>query len=127
MSELTQLPLTLDGDLLLYDTEGEPKDEDSRTLAALLTFRIRHAPELSERQVRRDVKKEKQRDFEETETWRAVKKSYERVTGKRPEYAQLPKVTLSSPKLSRDRTTAWFAHSVGQRFERCMTRHRHAQ
>ena len=124
VSELTQLPLTLDGDLLLYDAEGEPRDEDSRTLTALLTFRARHAPELSERQVRRDVKKEKQRDFEETETWRAVKKSYERVTGKRPEYAQLPQVTLKSPKLSRERTTGWFARSVDQRYQRCMTRHR---
>jgi len=124
VSELTRLSLTLDGDLLLYDAEGEPRDEDSRTLAALLAFRARHAPELSERQVRRDVRKEKQLDFEETETWRAVKHSYERVTGKRPEYAQLPEVTLRSPKLSRERTTAWFARSVDQRFQRCMARHR---
>lgn len=124
VSELTRLALARDGDLLLYDKEGEPKDEDSRTLAALLAFRARHAPELSERQVRRDARKEKQRDFEETDTWRAVKTRYEKVTGKRPEYAQLPEVTLHSPKLSRERTTAWFARSVDQRFQRCMARYR---
>ncbi|HYH99828.1 DUF1615 family protein [Hyalangium sp.] len=123
VSELTRLPLALDGDLLLYDAEGEPRNEDSRTLTALLAFRARHAPEVSERQVRRDVRKEKQRDFEETETWHAVKKAYERVAGKRPEYAQLPAVTLRSPKLSRELTTAWFARSVDQRFQRCMARH----
>jgi hypothetical protein len=124
VSQLTGLPLTLDGDLQLYDDVGEPRDEDSRTLKALLTFRARHAPELSERQVRKDVRKEKQGDFEETDTWRAVRKAYERSTGKRPEYARMPQVAISSPKLSRDRTTEWFARSVDARYQRCLTRHR---
>lgn len=124
VSELTRLLLTRDGDLLLYDAEGQPKDEDSRTLTALLAFRARHAPKLSERQLRRDVLKEKQADFEETDTWRAVKQAYEQVTGKRPEYAQLPEVTIRSPKLSRELTTGWYAHSVDQRFQRCMARYR---
>lgn len=124
VSELTRLPLTRDGDLLLYDAEGQPRDEDSRTLTALLAFRARHAPKLSERQLRRDVLKEKQADFEETDTWRAVKQAYERVTGKHPEYAQLPEVIIRSPKLSRELTTGWYAHSVDQHFQRCMARYR---
>jgi hypothetical protein len=45
------------------------------------------------------------------------------VKGAPPEYERLPKVAIQSPKLSQDRTTAWFAHSVNQRFERCMSRH----
>ncbi len=124
VSELTRLPLTRDGDLLLYDAEGQPRDEDSRTLTALLAFRARHAPKLSERQLRRDVLKEKQADFEETDTWRAVKQAYEQVTGKRPEYAQLPEVIIRSPKLSRELTTGWYAHSVDQRFQQCLARYR---
>ncbi|WP_224363816.1 DUF1615 family protein [Hyalangium versicolor] len=126
VSEMMGLRLAADGDLLLYDADGKPRDEDSRTLAALLAFRARHAPKLSERQVRRDVLKEKTADFEKTETWRAVKQSYERVKGKRPEYARMPEVVIRSPKLSGDRTTGWYARSVDQRFQRCMTRY-HAQ
>lgn len=123
VSQLTGLPLVLDGDLLLYDKEEQPRDEDSRTLAALLAFRKRHAPDLSDRQLRRDVRKEKRADFEQTETWRTVRHVYQRVKGAPPEYERLPEVAIRSPKLSQDRTTAWFARSVNQRFERCMGRH----
>ncbi|HEX8701886.1 MAG TPA: DUF1615 family protein [Myxococcaceae bacterium] len=123
VSQLTGLPLVLDGDLLLYDKEEKPRDEDSRTLTALLAFRKRHAPDLSERQLRRDVRKEKRADFEQTETWRTVRQVYQRVKGTPPEYERLPEVAIQSPKLSQDRTTAWFARSVNQRFERCMSRH----
>jgi hypothetical protein len=123
VSQLTGIPLVLDGDLLLYDKEEQPRDEDSRTLAALLAFRTRHAPGLSERQLRRDVRKEKLADFEQTETWKTVRQVYQRVKGTPPEYERLPEVAIRSPKLSQDRTTAWFARSVDQRYQRCMSRH----
>ncbi|WP_338871065.1 DUF1615 family protein [Myxococcus stipitatus] len=124
VSQLTQVPLTLDGDLQLYDKNGVPRSEDSKSLTTLLTFRRRHAPELSENQVRRDVKKEKREDFESTETFRAVKRAYANQTGESPAYAQLPQVTLQSPKLKAERTTAWFARSVDARFQKCQTRYR---
>jgi hypothetical protein len=124
LSRLTGKPLVQDGDLLLYNDQGEPRDEDSQTLSALLLFRQRHAPKLSERQLRKDVRKEKEATFEKTETWRALKGAYARVTGEAPAYARLPQVTLHSPKLSRERTTAWFAQSVDRRFQRCLARHR---
>jgi len=124
VTRLTGIALTPDGDLQLYDKQGEPKDEDSKSLKALLIFRERYAPELSERQVRRDVRKEKEADFETTDTFRAVKRVYARETGESPAYAQLPQVTLNSPKLKGERTTAWFARSVDARFQRCQTRYR---
>lgn len=124
VSQLTQVPLTLDGDLQLYDKNGVPRSEDSKSLTALLSFRRHHAPELSENQVRRDVKKEKREDFESTETFRAVKRAYANQTGESPAYAQLPQVTLQSPKLKGERTTAWFARSVDARFQKCQTRYR---
>ncbi|GEL73029.1 hypothetical protein MVI01_48130 [Myxococcus virescens] len=125
VSRLTGHPLAPDGDLQLYDKQGQPRSEDSKSLLALLAFRQRFAPEeLSERQVRRDVRKEKEPDFESTDTFRAVKRVYQRETGESPSYAQLPRVTLQSPKLKRELTTAWFARSVDQRFQKCMTRYR---
>ncbi|MCP3136045.1 DUF1615 family protein [Pyxidicoccus xibeiensis] len=124
VSRLTGIGLVPDGDLQLYDKQGEPLDEDSQSLKALLVFRERYAPELSERRVRRDVEKEKEADFESTDTYRAVKRVYARETGESPAYAQLPKVTLKSPKLKGERTTAWFARSVDARFQKCQARYR---
>jgi hypothetical protein len=36
--------------------------------------------------------------------------------------AQLPGITLKSPKITRKLTTAWFARRVDQRWQRCMER-----
>lgn len=119
VAALTGRKLALDGDLLAYDKHGEPVAEDSSSLKALLAFRERYAPWISERQLRREVRQEKRQDFEDTDTWRALKASYEKVKQARPAYARLPDVTLHSPKLSRGRTTAWFARSVDQRYQRC--------
>lgn len=126
VSRLTGITLATDGDLRLYDKEGEPRDEDSQSLKALLVFRQRHAPQLSERRVRKDVEKEKTAEFETTDTYLAVKRVYAKQTGQPPAYAQLPQVTLKSVKLSGERSTAWFARSVDARYQRCLTRHRQA-
>jgi len=124
VSRLTNIKLVQDGDLLAYDKQGEPVDEDSNSLKALLAFRARYAPEdLSERRVRKDALKEKEREFEETDTWEAIKRTYQEVTGEAPTYAQLPTVTIRSPKISGDRSTAWFAQSVNKRYQRCMGRY----
>ncbi|NOK18578.1 DUF1615 domain-containing protein [Corallococcus carmarthensis] len=124
VSRLTGVALATDGDLRLYDKDGEPRGEDSQSLKALLLFRQRYAPDLSERRVRRDVEEEKTADFEKTDTYLAVKRVYAKQTGQPPVYAQLPQVTLKSVKLSGERTTAWFAKSVDARYQQCMARHR---
>ena len=126
VSRLTGITLATDGDLQLYDKQGEPKDEDSQSLKALLVFRQRHAPQLSERRVRKDVEQEKTAEFETTDTYLAVKRVYAKQTGQPPAYARLPQVTLKSMKLSGERSTAWFARSVDARYQQCLTRHRQA-
>ena len=124
VSRLTGIKLVQDGDLLAYDKQGEPVDEDSNSLKALLAFRERYAADdLSERRVRKDALHEKEREFEETDTWEAIKHTYQQVTGEAAPYAQLPTVTIRSPKISGDRSTAWFAQSVNKRYQRCMARY----
>ena len=124
VSRLTGIKLVQDGDLLAYDKQGEPVDEDSNSLKALLAFRERYAADdLSERRVRKDALHEKEREFEETDTWEAIKRTYQQVTGEAAPYAQLPTVTIRSPKLSGDRSTAWFAQSVNKRYQRCLGRY----
>lgn len=123
VSRLTGLKLVPDGDLLMYDKNAEPLDEDSNSLKALLAFRQRYAPDLSEWRVRKDVLKEKELELEETDTWNAIKSVYQEVTGETPAYAQLPTVTIRSPKITGEKSTVWFARNVDKRYQRCMARY----
>ena len=74
----------------------------------------------------RDLAKEKTLAFEKTALWRAVRAAWRKRTRSAPPYARLPEVTLQSPKLSRSRTTTWFAKSVDQRYAACRRRERAA-
>lgn len=122
LSVLVGTALVPDGDLLAYGRGGRVLDVDTQSLAALLAFRAAFAPELSEREVRNDAKKEKQLEFESTDTYRAIKRVFQARQGAAPDYARVPEVRLKSPKLSRERSTAWFAASVDRRFRLCLTR-----
>ena len=67
-------------------------------------------------------KKEKEKKFEDTQTYLAVQKLYQNKTKKEPIYAVMPQVVISGPKLSRDYNTNWFASRVNGRYETCMQR-----
>jgi len=122
VSRLTKMPLALDGDLLAYQKNGDPRDEVSASSRAILRLTERFAPRLSERDVRRDLLAEKTLGFEDTETYRAIKAAAQQRSGRPPEYATLPDVTLESPKLSRTLSTAWFARAVDRRYQACVAR-----
>lgn len=117
LAELTGRALVPDGDLLAWDDDGDVKDIDTNTLQALLAFGEGH--DLSGWTVRRDAKKEKTEAFEQTATWKAVRAAWSQKTGKPAPYARIPDVALSSPKLSKPRTTAWFADNVKRRYDTC--------
>lgn len=108
--------LTLDGDLLLWDGDN-PKQAKSNTETAILSLGL---PNLTERQIRQDLKKEKTQSFELTATYQAVKEQYGKKTGKYPDYAIMPQVVISSVKLSSDKNTNWFATRVQKRYDSCM-------
>ncbi|MFC3171812.1 DUF1615 family protein [Acinetobacter vivianii] len=114
--------LDLDGDLLLYNKDGNPQSALSQSekeiIAAFTSNRILVTP----RQIRADLKKEKERKFEDTQTYLAVQKLYQTKTNKEPIYAIMPEVIISGPKLSRDYNTNWFASRVNGRYEACMQR-----
>ena len=120
LGEVMELSLAPDGDLLAYKKNG--KAEDGETMGALLAWRAMHAPDLTERQVRRDVGLEKEQRFEKTETWSRVRDTFREQTSKEPEYARMPDVALTSPKMSKPRSTAWFAKNVKRRYDNCLER-----
>jgi hypothetical protein len=120
LGRLTGKKLALDGDILAWDKEDEPTSDVTRSMEALRAFRDRHAPGLSDRRLRRDAEEEKTQSFENTDTFKAVKSAFAASAGKPPDYAILPDLVLSSPKLSRKLTTAWYAQSVDRRYQACL-------
>lgn len=116
VAALTGREVATDGDLLAWSARGRPRwNPNGQTAGALLAFG------LPEADVKRDLKKEKSRAFERTQTWHAVREAYREAHGE-PAYAQVPAVTLDSPKLSGQWTTATFANRVERRYNGCMKR-----
>ena len=122
VTELTGFKILADGDLLNYNRVGKPSDVVSNSYKALMNWRARYAPEISDSQMHRDVLLEKSGEFEHTDTWHALKRSYSTATGKTPAYAAMPQVTITSPKMSKDRSTQWYAGNVNKRFASCIKR-----
>ena len=120
LSDLTGEPLTFDGDLLAYGDDGEAKDFETESLRTLLSFGATH--DISSWTIHHDAKKEKSEEFEETTTRKALRAAWEKKNGRKAPYAQIPNVKLNSPKLSKTRTTSWFATSVKQHYQECRAR-----
>ncbi|OTG81554.1 DUF1615 family protein [Acinetobacter sp. ANC 4648] len=122
INKVTESDLSLDGDLLSYDKNGDARPATTDTEKALITLFSRNNVLITPRQLRSDLKKEKEKGFEKTQTYIAVSKIYKEKTGKDPIYAIMPEVVISGPKLSRDYNTNWYASRVNGRYETCMQR-----
>jgi len=105
VSQLLDSDLSLDGDLLSYDKNENPLPSASTTEKTITALFIQNNILITPRQLRSDLKKEKDHDFEETQTYIAINKLYKDKTGKDPAYAIMPEVVISGPKLSRDYNT----------------------
>jgi hypothetical protein len=121
LAQLTGQKLAPDGDLLRYQG-GEPlspRSAPSQAWRALLALQ----PELglSAAQIERDLKLEKRFDFEQSATYRRLYQLAER-RGLKPAREQLPDIDLSSPKIQRKLTTAWFADRCEARYRACLAR-----
>lgn len=125
LNDLTAAELTLDGDLLLYSKDGSPRSAKSESERELTNVFAANNVILTPRQIRADLKNEKEQGFEDTATYRAVTKLYKEKTGKEPFYAMMPQVVISGPKLSRDYNTNWFASRVNGRYQTCMNKIKH--
>jgi len=122
ISLLTGAEIAPDGDLMIWEKPGKPSQTDGESVVALLLWRMKFAPDLTEKQVRADLRLEKERKFEETRTWARVKESFEQKMGRKPSYAIVPSVELEIPKLKQGLTPAWFAEKVNIRYEACLKR-----
>lgn len=115
VADLSGVPLALDGDLILYGSYDAGSTEKAvRSLAPKLG--------MSEREIRRDLELGDKREFTQSELYTKVFALAERSAGKSMPRAMLPGITLHSPKITRQLTTAWFAQRVDERYQRCLTR-----
>ncbi|QIO05608.1 DUF1615 family protein [Acinetobacter shaoyimingii] len=120
IAKITDKELDLDGDLLSYDKKGNPRPTMTDTEKALIGLFSQKNVLITPKQLRGDLKEEKNPDFEKTKTYKAVAELYTQVTSKDPIYAIMPEVVISGPKLSRDYNTNWYASRVNGRYEKCM-------
>lgn len=120
LNELTAAELSLDGDLLLYNKNGGIRAEKSESERELINVFASNNVLITPRQIRSDLKHEKDEKFEKTQTYKAIIELFETKIGKKSFYAMMPEVIISGPKLSRDYNTNWFATRVNGRYETCM-------
>lgn len=124
IATLSGAKIMLDGDLLRYGKDSRPSDEPSQTESWIRHIVAEHGLALGVEQIRRDLTKEKKRDFEETATFRRVRALYRKTKKAEAPMAIIPEIRLESVKLSQGWTTRRFAEKVDGRYKACMKRWR---
>jgi hypothetical protein len=119
VTELSGVPLDLDGDLLRYQ-DGRPVAEAGSTERALRVLARRL--DMSESAIRRDLTREKMQDFEKTRLYERVYTLADQLGDRPAPRAAMPQIPLNSPKITRKLTTDWFASRVESRHQACMKR-----
>ena len=77
---------------------------------------------LSNNAIRRQLEKGDSLAFNDTDLYQSVFALADRQQGKPLPRAVLPGITLQSPKITRNLTTAWFAKRVDERRARCINK-----
>lgn len=109
--------LALDGDLL---NPGAPMDEPGQTERAVR--RLAGELRMDERAIREALQRGNRLDFDDTTLYGRLYALAEARAGKPLPRAVIPGITLDSPKITRELTTAWFATRVDERYRRCLQR-----
>jgi hypothetical protein len=119
VTQLSGIPLELDGDLLRYD-RGQPARQPGSTELALQVLAQRI--DMSNEAMRRDLELEKAQGFEKTRLYARVFALADRLSATPAARAVVPKIPLHSPKITRNLTTDWFANRVESRYRACLQR-----
>ena len=119
VTQVSGVPLVLDGDLLRYDG-GRPLAEPGNTELAIRSLSRRL--DMSNADIRRDLEQGRGAGFERTALYARVFALADRTAGKPLPRAVIPKIDLKSPKITRPLTTEWFANRVDMRYRQCLRR-----
>ncbi|MEO8279835.1 MAG: DUF1615 domain-containing protein [Ideonella sp.] len=117
VSTASGIPLDLDGDLVV---EGGAADNPGHTELAVRSLGSRLG--LSDRAIRSALEQGDQPDFDQSTLYRRVFELAEQLERRALPRATIPNIKLSSPKITRQLTTEWFARRVEDRQRKCLAR-----
>ncbi len=109
--------IALDGDLLKPGARMDQPGETERAVRAL-AGKIG----MDDRAIRQSLSRADRIDFDDNILVERVYALAQARAGKTLPHALIPGITLKSPKITRNLTTAWFATRVDGRYQRCMQR-----
>lgn len=115
VSRLSGKTLALDGDLIRYDSDLPGKTE-------LAVHSIASRLSMSKQAIHQSLKLGDTAEFAKTDLYHRVFTLADKQAGKRQPRAVLPGISLKSPKITRNLTTAWFAKRVQWRQQTCLKR-----
>lgn len=119
LARVAGVELALDGDLVAHG-RGWGKRKIGATERAALS--IADELELDERAIQRALDQGDRFEFEETDLYRRVFAIADRRAGQPLPRAVVPRITLESPKITRQLTTEWFATRVQKRYQACIAK-----
>ena len=117
VSTASGVPLDLDGDLIAHDGDAS---KPGSTELAVRTLGERLG--MTDAAIRRALEQGSAPEFDRSPLYRRVFELAETAARKPLPRALLPRITLKSPKITRQLTTEWFARRVDERQQRCLAR-----
>lgn len=110
--------IAFDGDLLSYKDGTAQASQVYRTILSLAK---KQGYALTEVDLMRDLKREKQADFTQTAVYQWISELHQKRFGAILK-EQVPTIVLKSDKITRKLTTQWYADNVNRRFKSCLNR-----
>ena len=111
------MPLVPDGALLAHDGDAS---EPGSTEMALGTLADRLS--MTQGAIHTALEQARSEDFQNSALYGRVFALAERTSGHPLAVATVPQINLQGPKITRSLTTAWYAHRVDDRLNRCLAR-----
>ena len=112
--------IATDGDLLIYQKDGDAAMTVSGTEQAVRDLVQKFTLNLNDFKVRRDLMQEKTLAFNDTTVYKTIMGLYAKIKKIKPIYASVPKIELHSEKSSRILTTEKYANTVYGRYQHCI-------
>jgi hypothetical protein len=118
VSRASGIPLVLDGDLIAPERDAGAAPGPTELAVRALGARIG----ADDREIQRALARGDGPELERTSVYRRVFALVEELERRPLARARMPDIELRGPKLSRSRTTRWFAERVNERYGSCLAR-----
>ena len=118
VSIVSGIPLDLDGDLMRYGKDARRGPGSTEVATRTLAKRL----EMSVAAIHRDLQRGETLTFERTALYERVFSLADKVRRGQVPRALVPHIRLQSPKITRKRTTEWFANRVDEHRRQCLLR-----